>query len=217
MLSGIQHYKFCPRQWALIHIEQQWNDNHLTIMGNRLHKKVDQPLLIDKRDGMLLLRSVNLISHSLGLRGVADVLELTETNDDQNVITISKCRNNWHVNPVEYKHGKPKRDNCDEVQLCAQAICLEEMYNIHISKGDIFYAAIRRRKTVEFKQELRKLVIDLALEMHTLYDKGITPNAIRTNKCNSCSLKDLCMAGDLQRVSSVSHYLKQLTNNEEIS
>ena len=215
MLSGIQHFRFCPRQWALIHVEQQWQENHLTLQGLQLHHKADQPLNMDVRDGALHLRSVALVSHALGMSGIADVLELTPSSDGSNTIAVPRHPGQWRVTPIEYKHGRSKRDQSDDVQLCAQAICLEEMYGIRIEGGCIFYAATRRRKPVTFTAELRRLVADLAEEMHQLMASGVTPSAQPQPKCRSCSLKDLCMVDDLQRATTVKHYLKQLNADEE--
>ena len=217
MLSGIQHYKFCPRQWALIHVEQQWQDNHLTIEGHQLHHKVDQPLNMDTRDGVLRLRSVSLVSRMLGLSGVADLIELEPTDDSNKSIQVPNHIGYWHVSPVEFKHGRAKRDCCDEVQLCAQAMCLEEMYDLEINCGYIFYAATRRRKTIVFTANLRQQVLQMTVEMHDLFEKGITPIANPSPKCKSCSLKDLCVMGDLRHATSVRHYLKQLSYDEETS
>lgn len=215
MLSGIQHYKFCPRQWALIHIEQQWRDNHLTLQGDIVHRKVNNPLDVDIREGVLQLRSVPLVSHTLGLSGIADILELTPTIKDDNSIKVPHRDGWWHIMPVEFKHGRPKRDDCDNVQLCAQAMCLEEMHHISIVRGEIFYATTRRRVAIEFTLEMRKQVIQLASEMHSLSDEGITPMAQLSPKCKSCSLNELCLVQDLHKSTTVNYYLKQLTTNDE--
>ncbi len=215
MLSGIQHYRFCPRQWALAYVEQQWQDNHLTILGNQLHRKVDDPLTMDCSRGVVHLRSVALVSRSLGVSGIADVLELTPATDDANAIRVPKYDGLWHATPIEYKHGRPKSDASDDAQLCAQAICLEEMYGIRLTYGEIYYERTRHRKAVELTDDLRALVCNLVAEMHELYATGTTPSARWTSKCKSCSLKDLCMVGDLRRATSVQHYLNQLTIDEE--
>lgn len=170
---------------------------------------------MDNRNGVFTLRSVGLASHTLGFTGIADVIELTLTSDNNNTIKVPKHPGNWHVIPIEYKHGRPKREECDDLQLCAQAMCLEEMFNITLTEGCLFYAASRRRKKIVFNIELREQVVRLSKEMHNLMDCGMTPKAVWTAKCKSCSLKDLCMLGDLQRTTSVNYYLKQLYTNEE--
>ena len=128
MLSGIQHYRFCPRQWALIHIEQQWADNRLTMEGEILHKHVDEAAYRQKCGDYISLRSVSIASHQLGLYGISDVIELHPTDDDENSISHPKYPGRWLPYPVEYKHGRPKKNEVDEVQLAAQAMCLEELY-----------------------------------------------------------------------------------------
>ena len=130
ILSGIQHYRFCPRQWALIHIDQQWEDNRLTIEGQILHTHVDDPFYRQKCGDFICLRSVHIASRQLGLYGIADVVELQPTDDPSNCISHPDYSGNWLPVPVEYKRGKPKRNEIDEVQLMAQAMCLEEMYDI---------------------------------------------------------------------------------------
>lgn len=155
MLSGIQHFAFCPRQWGLIHIEQQWEENHLTVEGRWLHRRVDNPQAMERNRNVVHLRSVALVSHQLGFSGIADLLELTAAQgQDNNTIEVPKYPGRWTVYPIEYKHGKPKHDEVDEVQLCAQAMCLEEMYGIEIQEGAFFYESIRRRFPVVFTREL---------------------------------------------------------------
>ena len=211
MLSGIQHFAFCPRQWGLIHIEQQWQENHLTVEGRWLHRKVDDPHAIERNKNMVHLRSVALVSHKLGFRGIADLLELTAAQDQHdNTIEVPKYPGKWTVYPIEYKHGKPKPDEVDEVQLCAQAMCLEEMYGIVIQEGAFFYEAIRRRFPVVFTSELREQVKHYSAMMHEIFDAGITPLAEYHGFCCSCSLNDKCFVNSMKRATSVNHYLKQM-------
>lgn len=210
MLSGIQHFKFCPRQWALIYLEQQWDDNRLTIEGQQLHRNVDQPQSAQLRDGVLTLHSVAVASYALGLSGIADQLELTPTNDPANAIKLHRYPGQWNITPIEFKHGRPKADASDDLQLCAQAICLEEMYRINIPTGEIYYGQKHRRITIEFTPDLRNEATQLALQMHTHAIEGKTPPARYQPKCRSCSIKNLCMAEDLQKATTVKHYLKQL-------
>ncbi|NMC60760.1 MAG: Dna2/Cas4 domain-containing protein, partial [Candidatus Methanofastidiosa archaeon] len=129
MLSGIQHIAFCERQWALIYIEQQWSENLLTIEGHYLHEKVDDPFFSETRKDIVYLRSLPVVSYRLGLYGKADLVELCKvTGESENAIEFPGRVGKWKITPVEYKRGKPKTDTCDEVQLCAQALCFEEMY-----------------------------------------------------------------------------------------
>lgn len=202
LLSGIQHFSFCRRQWALIHIEQQWQENILTFGGRELHERVDDPFFTEARGTVLVTRSLPLISHKLGLYGVADVVEFYR-ND--NGIKLKDRDGLWQPHPVEYKYGKPKFDDRDIVQLCAQAICLEEMFKISIPEGDMFYGRTRRRERVSFDEDLRKRVVELAFEMHQAFRKGATPLPEQSKACKSCSLVEICLP-HLSKRRSVSRY-----------
>lgn len=207
MLSGIQHYAFCPRQWGLIHIDQQWDENLLTIEGQIMHQHVDDPFYRQKMGDHICLRAVSLASKELGLYGVSDIIELHPSECDANSITHPKYPGRWIPFPVEYKHGKQKNDEIDIVQLTAQAICLEEQYGITISKGAIYYGQTRRRLDVEFDANLRELVKEYAIAMHDLFLLGKVPPAVKHNGCKSCSLKDICMP-ETTSLPSASMYLK---------
>lgn len=212
MLSGIQHFAFCPRQWALDHICQQWEDNHLTIEGDWLHRRADDPYAMEYDSGNVLLRSVSVKSYRLGFYGIADLIELYPFDDDTKpAFTVTRYPGRWSVLPVEYKHGKAKADDTDEVQLCAQAMCLEEMHGIEIPRGAIFYGTTRRRVSVSFSDMLRKHVEELAEAMHRLFRRGEVPEASAQKKCRSCSLQDICMSQDLSHAPSVDEYLKALS------
>lgn len=152
-LSGVQHYDFCSRQWALIHVEQLWQENLLTFSGRSFHEQVDNPFFTETRKDRFVTRSVPLVSASLGLYGVADVVEFHRQNDKG--IPFLGRDGLWMPYPVEYKVGRPKSDDCDRVQLCAQTICLEEMYEVTIAEGALFYGRVRRREVVRFDQDLR--------------------------------------------------------------
>ncbi|MGB4293156.1 MAG: CRISPR-associated protein Cas4 [Bacteroidales bacterium] len=212
MLSGIQHIAFCERQYALIYIEQQWVENLLTIEGHFLHERVDDPFESEIRNDRVILRSLPVVSFKLGLYGRADIIELikTEKFEEGTVIKIKERDGWWTPYPVEYKRGKPKPDDRDEVQLCAQAMCLEEMYNIFINVGYIFYGETRHRQEVKLTSELRKSVEIYATRMHELFKEGKTPPPVLKKGCRSCSMVDLCMPDPLSRAQSVSDYLKQL-------
>ncbi len=205
LLSGIQHMAFCPRQWALIHIEQQWEENVKTIEGQHLHERVDDPFIKDSGNELVVWRSVNLISYRLGFSGRADVVEFKRT--ETGIILPGKT-GKWTPYPVEYKRGKPKPDERDEVQLCAQAICMEEMFDTTISEGALFYGEIRRRTMVPFSDELRKQVSEYADEMHRLFQQGITPAPVYKSHCKSCSLVDICLPKQMDSQKTASNYLK---------
>lgn len=208
MLSGIQHFAFCPRQWALIHIDQLWDDNRLTVEGHILHKNVDNSFYRQKSGDIICLRSVNIASKELGLYGLSDVVELHATDKAIDSITHPKYPGFWIPYPIEYKRGKPKRNNIDAVQLAAQAMCLEEQYGIHISEGALYYGEIRHREIVVFDEALRKEVRELASEMHKVYDSRKIPKSELKAYCKSCSLKGVCMP-ETSCSLSASNYLKR--------
>ncbi|NLM46107.1 MAG: CRISPR-associated protein Cas4 [Firmicutes bacterium] len=204
-LSGIQHFAFCRRQWALIYIEQQWQENILTYYGRELHERADDPFLTEARGTVVITRSMPVISRQLGLYGVADVVEFYR---DEVGITIKGRTGFWRPHPVEYKLGQPKPDDRDQVQLCAQAICLEEMLGVSINAGSLFYGRIRRRQPVEFDIALRKRVFALAAEMHELFQQGITPPAEYSPACKSCSLIEICLPAPRAK-KSIRRYLAE--------
>lgn len=189
-LSGVQHIAFCPRQFALIHVEQQWQENVYTFEGKVLHERVDDPFFYESRGVTLITRSVPIRSLGLGLYGIADMVEYHQSGKG---ISIDGQSGYWFPYPVEYKRGKPKLDDRDQVQLCAQAMCLEEMLEVTIDQGALFYGQTRRREVVDFNPTLRGRVQELAREMHRLYYCGITPQPVKTKACDSCSLKELCL------------------------
>lgn len=207
MLSGIQHFRFCPRQWALIHIEQQWDDNRLTIEGELLHKHADDPFYRQKCGDCITLRSVNIASYELGLYGIADIVELHPTENKDNSIIHPKYPGSWLPYPIEYKHGKPKKNEIDEVQLAAQAMCLEEMYSITIEKGAFFYREIKHRVEIEISTNLREIVKQCATAMHELYNSMAIPKAKKAKHCDKCSIQNICLP-QIEDCTKVSTYLE---------
>lgn len=207
MLSGIQHYAFCPRQWALIHIEQQWNENLLTTEGHIMHQHVDDPFYRQKMGDHICLRSVSLASKELGFYGISDMVELHPTDDATNAITHPSYSGLWIPFPIEYKHGKPKKDDIDKVQLAAQAMCLEEQYGIRVLEGAIFYGETRRRESVVFTDDLRSRVRYYSEEMHRLMQNSIVPFAEPRPCCRNCSLNEICMP-ETAYATSASNYLR---------
>jgi CRISPR-associated exonuclease Cas4 len=205
-ISALQHLLFCPRQCGLILLENQWRDNRLTILGSILHKKVHQPgsRSLRKRNRVT---SMPVFSRRLGLFGILDSVNISPGSCDETLWT-----------PREFKHGKPKKNACDRVQLCAQAICLEEMSRdpesahhfqtpISIPTGQIFYGKTRRCVNVDFTPELRRLTETSAAQLHALYDSRITPPADFGPKCRNCSLKSVCLPELKDRFASVKDYL----------
>lgn len=209
MLSGIQHFAFCERQWALIHLEQQWQENVRTVEGRIMHERVHTPLLVESRGSMLISRSLPVVSWKLGLYGVLDLVEFSQVGVSSGGIHIPGRKGFWKPRPVEYKRGKPKPDSRDEVQLCAQAICLEEMLQVEIAEGDLYYGENRRRTCVYFDAELRQQVIDLCQRMHMMYENGTTPPASKGKQCRACSLYDICLPSLTRRTKSVKEYIRR--------
>ena len=193
MLSGIQHFMFCPRQWALIHIEQQWAENKLTTEGQILHRNVDNPFYRQKNGDVITLRSLHIASKQLGLYGITDAVELIPADSSENTITHNRYKGYWKPYPIEYKRGRQKPDERDEVQLTAQAMCLEEMYGIRIPSGAIYYDEVKHRETNLFSDSLRGTTIQCAKQMHEVFHSGTLPRATKQQHCKNCSLVDICM------------------------
>ena len=193
-LSALQHMLFCPRQCALIHVERLWAENVFTAEGRILHDRTDKPGAATKK-GLRIVTGMPLRSFALGVTGVADVVEFHE---DQG---------RWRPFPVEYKRGRPKAHRADEVQLCAQAVCLEEMLGETISEGALFYGRTRRRTTIVFDDDLRALTRRVAEETRALIASGRTPPPVHDKRCDSCSLEPLCRPEALQKPKSVARWL----------
>ncbi len=193
-LSGIQHYVFCPRQWALIHIEQQWTDNSLTTEGTLLHENVDNPFLRETNGSQTItLRGFRLASPVLGLSGIADAVEIyPHENGPTSKQALLKSKL-YDALPIEYKRGKPKITDCDRIQVAAQAIILEEMLGIKISKGAVFYWETRHREYFDISDELKEQTIKTASDMHAAFNNNFIPKAIKKSHCKNCSLLDNCL------------------------
>ena len=202
-LSGPQHFRFCRRQWALIHIENQWNENYFTVDGSLMHENAHDGEKRESRGDLLIVRGLPVFSRRLGISGQCDVVEFRRDPDG---VSLRGRDGLWKPFPVEYKRGKPKAHSADELQLCAQAMCLEEMLCCDIPQGALFYGEPRRRTAVDFTPELRKDVRDCLAEMHQLYERGYTPKVKPGSMCRACSLKELCLPS-LTRRRSVVEYL----------
>ena len=189
-LSGLQHFAFCRRQWALIHIENQWAENFRTVDGHLMHERVHDQEFRESRGDRLTVRGLAIRSAQLGISGQCDAVEFYRDPDG---IPLRDREGLWQPYPVEYKRGKPKEDNADELQLCAQAMCLEEMLCCTVPEGALYYGEPRRRTVVLFTPELRQQVRDSLTEMHQLYQRRYTPKVKPSKACNACSLKDLCL------------------------
>ncbi len=208
MLSGIQHFMFCPRQWALIHIEQQWADNKLTVEGEILHKNVDNPFYRQKNGNTITLRSLHIASKELGLYGVTDAVELIPSDSPEDAITHDRYKGYWKPFPIEYKRGHSKPDERDEVQLAAQVMCLEEMYSIHITYGALYYNEEKHRDVVTISDTLRYTTKQCAEAMHKIFKSGDMPHVVKASYCKNCSLKDICMP-EMNDCTKVSTYLNR--------
>lgn len=211
-LSGIQHFLFCRRQWALIHVERQWQENLLTVEGRLLHKRVDDPFFTEIRSGVIIARSVPVASYRLGLAGVCDVVEFTESLQG---VELPGRQGRYLPAPVEYKRGKPKKEPCDEAQLCAQAICLEEMLAVTIPRGYLYYGETRHRKEVLLSSDLHALVEQMSAEMHAYYQRGYTPRVKTSKACRSCSLADICLPELQEKTLPASQYIRQTLEKED--
>ena len=203
-LSGLQHFVFCRRQWALIHIEHQWAENYRTIDGAIFHENAHDTGFQESRGDRLITRGVSVFSSTLGVSGQCDVLEYHRGSTG---IPLAGREGLWQPYPVEYKRGQPREDTGDALQLCGQAMCLESMLCCDIPEGALYYGEIRRRQRVSFTPELREQVQAMLSQMHELYKRGYTPKVKPTKSCNACSLKELCLP-KLMRNKSVSAYLK---------
>ena len=201
-LSGLQHLAFCERQCALIHIEQDWAENVYTAEGRVLHERVDQTDQVSRGE-VRVEYGIPLRSLRLGLIGKADVVEFHRSGN--------AIGERWAPFPVEYKRGRPKKTNVDRIQLCAQALCLEEMLGVEVPAGALFYGKTRHREDVDFDAQLRSETEEMAKRFHTLIEAGATPKAVYGKQCDTCSLKDLCLPRTVETGRSVDRYLKNAT------
>ncbi len=212
-ISALQHYLFCPRQCALIHVDGLWAENRLTAHGRLLHERVDTPggRLRRPRDpdeeavvrtpaGKRIVRALPLLSERLGLTGKADTVEFPIAPDGSAA---------GPPRPVEHKRGRPKRIDADRAQLCAQALCLEEMLGVAVPEGELFYHAARRRERVAFDDALRRRTIDTIAAVRGLIERNAVPRADRAPKCRNCSLRNLCLPEGTGPARSPSLYLSR--------
>ena len=206
-LSGLQHFVFCRRQWALIHVEKQWAENLRTVEGSLFHTRAHDEKQRELRGDTLILRGLTVFSSSLGLSGQCDVVEF---HADPNGVPLQGEKGLWLPYPVEYKRGAPKAHQADELQLCAQAMCLEEMLCCSIPEGSLFYGETRRRTRVVLNEPLRQQVKVCVEEMHQLYARGYTPRAKPTKACSACSKKELCLPCMLRKGTVASYMANAL-------
>ncbi|RGG33743.1 CRISPR-associated protein Cas4 [Clostridium sp. AF23-6LB] len=210
-ISGIQHFKFCRRQWALIHVEQQWEENVHTVIGELMHKKAHDPYLTEKRKDTIIVRALPVVSKEMGITGECDMVEFRRCEDG---VRLHGHRGLYSIYPVEYKKGKPKTDEKDQLQLAAQAMCLEEMFSTKVKEGALFYGETKRREIIHITDELRLEVRDMFQEMHHYFSRHYTPKVKTSKSCSSCSLKEICLP-KLSKTVSVGTYVKRMLQEED--
>ena len=212
-MSGIQHFAFCRRQWALAYLEQQWAENARTAHGQLDHKRCHDESQVEKRGDLLIVRGMRVVSRQLGLSGICDVVEFRA---DPEGVCLQGREGRWQPMPVEYKHGHSKESDADRLQLCAQSMALEEMLVCRIGTAALFYAETHRREMVALTPELRSKTRQTAAEMHQYFDRGYTPKVKPGKHCNACSLKELCLPA-LYRRSDPAAYLRAHIDGEAMS
>ncbi len=213
LLSGIQHYYFCRKQWQLIHINQEWLDNQATKEGDIIHEKADNPQIKESRNNIFYVRAMSVSSKRLGLSGVLDVVEFKK---DENGISVLNKKGKWIPEIIEYKRGKPKKDDRDIVQLTAQVICLEETLNITIKTGSFYYDSIKQRQKIDITSRMRDLVSLLAKQMHNDYSVGKVISIPELEKCKQCSLYDICLPKLVEKSSDVKKYIRNKVMGDDI-
>lgn len=220
-LSGLQHLVFCKRQWALIHLEGQWVENRLTAQGRVMHER-SHDSAVEVRGDVRIVRGLRLCSLELGLTGQADVVEFHRDRDANAgaaqpplAAPLPGLPGRWRPFPIEYKRGMPKHGACDEVQLCAQAMCLEEMLAVYVPAGALFYGKTHRRHEVAFSPTLRDTTAALAAAMHRAFTDGITPRAPLEPKCRQCSLLQACMPRSTAAGGRVQAYISRQLNRAD--
>ena len=211
-LSGIQHFAFCRRQWALIHLEQEWAENVLTAEGDLMHRRAHDEELREHRGNVLVVRGLAVHSRTLGLTGKCDVVEFHRGESGHPLAGEDGL---WRPMPVEYKRGRSKANDADRLQLAAQALCLEEMLGCDVPEGFLYYGETRSRERVELGAELRALVASMADEMHALYRRRHTPKVKPFSACRSCSLVDACLPRALDRASVADYVASRLAEGGE--
>lgn len=204
MLSGIQHFLFCKRQWALIHIEGVWTENSFTAEGQIIHQKVDNPFIKEKRKDLIISRAVPVSSKKLGLSGRLDVIEFYKADVG---IELRNRIGKWKPVIIEYKRGKKKKFYYDDVQLMAQAICVEEEFNIKLKYGYIYYAQTDTREKVEFTEALRTLTMESAKLMHEYYKRRYIPRAECYRNCKLCSINEDCRPRITKKIKNIDNYI----------
>lgn len=210
-LSGIQHFAFCRRQWALAYIELQWQENVRTVEGKLMHLKAHDASSVEKRGDCIISRAMLIKSRELGISGECDIVEFHRCEDG---IALPGRDGLYQVTPIEYKRGAPKTTDVDMLQLTAQVLCLEEMLCCSIPYGYLYYGETKRRKKIEITEELRQKTKDMFQEMHGYYNRRYTPRVKWSKSCNACSLRDICIPV-LGKKRSAKSYIEKILAEEE--
>lgn len=214
MISGIQHFYYCKRQWGLIHNEQAWVDNIYTKKGEILHEKVNDPFIIETRGDKHLSRSMPLVSYKYGFYGISDAVEFIK---DPCGMYIPSLSGTYNVYPIEYKAGKPKENLCDKVQVCVQAFCLEEMFKTKVERGYIYYGRTRHREPIDIDDNLRYQTEEIVKELHEAFELDIKFTPEYGPKCDHCSLFIICSPKMLGGYKSVKDYIhKKIVENRGV-
>lgn len=209
-ISALQHLEYCERQCALIHIERQWADNRFTAEGTILHERADSEER-ENRKNIRIARGLRIRSMRLGIWGQADVVEFHRTTDTENFINLHDAQGKWKPYPIEYKRGKPKTNKCDEIQLCAQTLSMEEMLGVTIHEGALYYCTPKRRTVIEFNTGLRTETETAICRLHELIRSRHTPKAVYGDKCKKCSLNNICLP-QISNHSNVKSYIEKELN-----
>ena len=210
-IRSIQHYLYCPHRWGLMEIDKAWAENVYVTKANLMHERVHDDGFTEARGAVLLSRGMPVRSQELKITGICDMVELYKDDDG---VPIQGRAGKWRLYPVEYKLGQPDAQGADALQLCAQAMCLEEMFVTDIPEAALYYGKIRRRQRVLLTNELRDQVKKAVTEMHQLMLKGYTPKAKIGKACKSCSLVELCQPKLTKQVSA-SEYIRRAFHEGE--
>lgn len=212
LMSGIQHFAFCRRQWALIHLEQQWAENQRTAEGRLDHTRCHDDDLSEKRGDLLVVGGMRVVSHRLKLAGNCDMVEFRANPTG---VALQGRAGKWLPMPVEYKHGHAKENDADRLQLCAQAMALEEMLVCEIPQGALYYVETRRREMVPLTADLRAATQSMAEEMNDCFSRGYTPRSKPAKHCNDCSLKELCLPVLYKRADPIAYLRRHIDEEVE--
>lgn len=210
-ISGLKHFQFCRRRWVLVHIEQLWEENALTLEGHYMHERVHDEGFTEARGSVLLSRGMPVRSLKWKITGVCDMVEMYR---DESGVPIQGRDGRWRLYPVEYKLGKPDPQGADALQLCAQVLCLEEMFVTDIPEAALYYGRIRRRQRLAMTRELREKVKESVEEMHQLLRNGHTPRAKMGKACKNCSLVEICQPRLMKQLTA-SEYIRRAFHEEE--